>query len=115
MPKTYTASDAFAPTAEIRAEGAMLKGVLLSSREVETQWGKKPVYRIKVLDADCKFTLDKAEVTPVEGSEVDVFAPTLLNVQLKKVPVGEMITIKYLGRGKKGKGQPPHMFSVVGE
>jgi hypothetical protein len=117
MGKKYSDSNGFAPTAEIKVAGAMLKGVLQGVREVTTQYGPKPVYTLTVLDADCKFTLGKGEeVEPAEGDKVDVFAPTRLATQLSKVPVGETITIKYLGLGKNSKGaNKPHTFSVEGE
>lgn len=117
MGKKYSDSTGFSPTAEIKVAGAMLKGKLIGMREVKTQFGMKPVYSFQVMDADCKFTVGKGEeVTPVEGAHVDVFAPTRLAIQLGKVPVGETITIKYLGLGKNSKGaNKPHLFSVEGD
>lgn len=116
MGKKYSDSTGFSPTADIKVEGAMLKGILGSSRLVKTQFGDKPVFKIKVLDANCKFTLGKGEEVNVEeGAEVDIFAPTRLATQLAKVPQGETITIKYLGLGKNSKGNPPHTFSVEGQ
>lgn len=116
MAKNYSDSTGFSPTAEIKVDGAMLKGILGASRLVKTQFGDKPVFKIKVLDANCRFTLGKGEEVDVkEGAEVDIFAPTRLATQLAKVPQGETITIKYLGLGKNSKGNKPHTFSVVGE
>lgn len=116
MGKKYSDSTGFSPTAEIKVDGAMLKGIMVGVRQVKTQFGDKPVYKLKVLDANCKFTIGKGEeVTPEEGAEIDVFAPTRLATQLSKVPVGETITIKYLGLGKNNKGNKPHTFSVEGE
>lgn len=117
MGKKYSDSTGFKPTAEIKVEGAMVKGTVLGMREVKTQFGPKPVYQLRVLDAECKFTLGKGEeVTPKEGDEIDIFAPTRLATQLSKVPVGETVTIKYLGLGKGGRGaNKPYTFSVEGE
>jgi len=116
MGKKYTDGGAtFAPTAEIKVKGAMLKGIMRGSREVETKFGKKTIYTLQAIDADCKFTADGEEVTPAENAEVDIFPPTRLALQLAKVPAGETITIKYLGLGKNVKGNPPHLFSVEGE
>lgn len=114
MPKTYTDSG-FAPTAFLKEEGAMVKGSLGALRMVKTQWGEKPVYKLTVIDATCRFTVGKEEVTPEAGAIVDVFATTRLAAQLAKVPVGETITIRYLGTKPSGKGKPAHTFSVVGE
>lgn len=115
MGKKYSDSTGFSPTAEIKVDGAMLTGIMVGVREVKTQYGPKPVYKLKVLDGNCKFTLGKGEEVDVaEGAEIDVFAPTRLATQLAKVPVGETITIKYLGLGKNKKGNPPHTFSVEG-
>lgn len=117
MGKKYSDSTGFAPTAEIKVEGAMVKGKMLGVREVKTQFGPKPVYKLEVRDANCKFTLGKGEEVDVtEGQHIDIFAPTRLATQLSKVPVGEIITIKYLGLGKGGRGaNKPHTFSVEGE
>lgn len=117
MGKKYSDSNGFRPTAEIKVDGAMLKGSVLGVREVKTKFGPKSVYQLRVLDANCKFTIGKGEeVTPKEGDEVDIFAPTRLATQLSKVPIGEVITIKYLGLGKGGLGaNKPHTFSVEGE
>lgn len=114
MSKTYSDSD-FAPTAMLKEEGAMIKGILGAVRMVKTQWGDKPVYKLKVLDASCRFTRGKEEVTPEADSEVDIFATTRLATQLAKVPVGETITIRYAGTKPSVKGKPAHTFSVIGE
>lgn len=103
----------FAPTAEIKTAGAMIKGILGEKRAVPSKY-EKPynVFSLKVIDADCKFVSDKQEVTPEVGTVVDVFAPTRLNNQLSKVAAGQTVTIKYLGTKKSGKGNPAHTFSV---
>jgi hypothetical protein len=107
----------FAPTADIKVAGAMLKGTLLSVRSVKTQYGEKPVYALKVLDASCKFFVGKErkEVMPGEGDTVDIFAPTRLARQLAQVAVGETATIVYKGTKKAGRGQPAHYFDVTVE
>src|SRR5258708_522302 len=104
----------FNPTALLKETGAMLKGVLISKRDVKTQYGPKPVYSFKVLDASCKFTTgkEKTEVQPAEGDTVDAFAPTRLARQLAHVSVGETVTITYQGTKKVGRGQPAHIFTV---
>ena len=104
----------FNPTALLKEEGAMLKGTLVSKRDVKTQYGPKPVYVFKVLDASCKFTLgkDRKEVQPEEGTLVDAFAPTRLARQLAQVTIGETVTITYAGTKKVGKGNPAHCFTV---
>jgi hypothetical protein len=107
----------FNPTADLKVQGAMLKGVVASRRDVKTQYGPRPVYSFKVLDASCKFFLgkDRKEVQPEEGSTVDAFAPTRLARQLAQVAIGETVTITYGGTKKTGKGQPAHVFNVTVE
>jgi hypothetical protein len=107
----------FAPTAVLKEKGAMLKGILIHKREVKTQYGLKPVYSFKVIDASCKFTTgkDRAEVQPAEGDTVDAFAPTRLARQLAQVTEGETVTITYVGTKKAGKGMPAHVFDVTVE
>jgi len=119
MPKRVIADENgggdFNPTALLKESGAMLKGILVERRDVKTQYGPKPVYVFKVLDASCKFTKDKAEVQPAEGDLVDAFAPTRLARQLAHVNAGETVTIEYLGTKKVGRGQPAHTFNVTVE
>ncbi len=103
----------FAPTALMKEDGKMLKGVLTGRREVETMYGKKPVYSLTVLDATCEFSLGKGQnVQPEEGAAVDLFAPTRLERQLTQVPIGSTVTIVHTGKKKVGKGQPAHTYSV---
>jgi hypothetical protein len=102
----------FAPTALMKEEGKMLKGILTGKREVETTYGKKPVYSLTVLDASCGFTLDKQDISPEEGASVDLFAPTRLERQLTQVPIGSTVTIIHTGKKKVGRGQPAHTYSV---
>jgi hypothetical protein len=114
IPDTNGGGTDFNPTALLKETGAMLKGVLVSKRDVKTQYGPKPVYSFKVLDASCKFTTGKenTEVQPNEGDTVDAFAPTRLARQLAQVNVGETVTITYAGTKKVGRGQPAHCFTV---
>lgn len=112
--KRKIADQDFAPTAEIRTTGATLTGILSSSRTVKTKFGDKPVYALKVLDGDCKFTIgkEKAEAFPEQGDEVEIMPTTRLARQLAKVNVGETVKITYLGVGKNVRGNPPHLFDV---
>lgn len=103
----------FPPTAELREANAMLKGVLDGRVERDLGYGMKPIYRFKVLDASCKFMLQKQEVQPNEGALVEVIAPTRLARQLAHVAVGETVTIENAGKKKVGRGQPAHIFKVV--
>lgn len=104
---------AFAPTALMKEEGKMLKGTLTGKRDVETMYGKRPVYSLTVLDASCEFSIGKGQnVSPEEGATVDLFAPTRLERQLMKVPIGSTVTIIHTGKKNVGKGQPAHTFSV---
>lgn len=105
-------SGSFNPTAVIKVAGAMVKGTFQGVRLVDTKFGKKPVYTVKVLDADCKFTVGKDEAYPNEGDTIDIFAPTRLAKQLAKVQTGQVVTVKYLGLGKNQRGNPPHLFDV---
>jgi hypothetical protein len=107
----------FNPTALLKETGAMLKGVLVEKREVKTQYGPKPVYVFKVLDASCRFTIGKnrQEVQPAEGDLVDAFAPTRLARQLAHVTAGETVTITYQGTKKVGRGNPAHIYAVTVE
>jgi hypothetical protein len=117
MPRTIVDANGggdFNPTALLKEKGAMLKGVLVSKRDVKTQYGDKPVYSFKVLDASCRFMIgkDNKEVQPAEGDTVDAFAPTRLARQLAQVNTGETVTITYQGTKKVGRGQPAHYFNV---
>jgi len=105
----------FNPTALLKQTGAMLKGILIEKRDVKTQYGPRPVYVFKVLDASCKFTLGKErkEVQPAEGDLVDAFVPTRLARQLAHVNAGETVIIEYKGTKKVGRGQPAHIFAVT--
>lgn len=102
----------FAPTALMKEEGKMIRGVLESVRSAKTQYGPRPVYSIKVTDATCAFTQGDATVTPEGGTVVDMFAPTRLERQLVKVPFGTEVTITHVGMKKVGKGQPAHIYTV---
>ena len=102
----------FAPTALLKEANAMLKGVLKGKREIKTMYGPKLVYSFTVLDATCRFTKDKQEVSPAEGDTVDVIPPTRLARQLAQVNEGETVTMTYQGTKKAGRGQPAHVFSV---
>jgi hypothetical protein len=105
----------FAPTAVLKEKGATLKGVVLGKHDAKTQYGKKPVYSFKILEATCRFLVDGNEVQPAEGDTVDAFAPTRLARQLEHVKIGETVTIAYKGTKKVGLGQPAHTFEVTVE
>lgn len=106
----------FNPTAVLKTKDAMLKGILNSVREIKTQYGPRSVYVFKVLDATCRFSLDKADVEPEKGQLVDVIPPSRLAIQLKQAHIGDTLTIKYLGLGEGGKGRnKPHVFDVEKE
>ena len=117
IPDENGAGADFAPTAVLKEKNAMLKGVLVGKRFAKTEFGDKPVYSFKVLDATCKFTLGKEnkEVQPAEGDLVDAFAPTRLVRQLTHVNDGETVTITYVGTKKVGRGMPAHVFTVTVE
>ncbi len=102
----------FKPTAIIKVAGAMLKGVFQARRLVKTKYGEKPVYSLKVVDADCKFRTGETESFPQENELVEVFAPTRLARQLEKVKQGQVVTIKYIGQKSVGRGNPAHCFDV---
>lgn len=115
MPRTIADENGggeFAPTAILKETGAMLKGILVGKRDAKTQYGPKPVYSFKVMEASCKFMLNKVEVQPEQGATVDAFAPTRLARQLAHVENGETVTIEYKGTKKVGRGQPAHIFDV---
>jgi len=114
MPKVISDVDTskFAPTAQIKVEGAMLKGKLVSKIERKTKWGLKPVYGIEVADATCKFTKGDDEVFPNAGDKVEFFAPTRLERQLIQVPLNSTVTLKNTGRKDTGGANPAHTFHV---
>lgn len=111
MGRKISASD-FPPSAELRAEGAVIKGVYQGSREIKTQFGPKSVFKLKVLDANCEFTKNKEAYEPAAGETVEIMGTTTLTNQLNQVKEGETVTIKYAGLGKKTKGNAPHLFDV---
>jgi hypothetical protein len=106
----------FNPTALLKEKGNMLKGILVSKKEVTTMYGPRLVYTFKALDADCRFTNGKEDAeAPEEGALVDVFAPTRLARQLAHVNEGETVTMIHDGKKKVGRGQPAHIFKVTVE
>jgi len=105
----------FPPTAELRDNGVMLKGVILGHEQRDLGFGLKPIYRIQVLDASCKFRKEKVEVRPEEGTTVEVIVPTRLARQLEHVKEGETVTIVNQGTKKVGRGKPAHVFAVTVE
>jgi len=102
----------FPATAELRVEGAQLKGVFNGSREIKTKFGPKTVFSIKVNDANCEFKKNKLPYEPEKGEMVEVMGTTTLTTQLNQVKPGEIVTIKYAGLGESKKGNPPHLFDV---
>ncbi len=115
--KKVTDSDggAFAPTAYLKEEGAMLEGTLLSVRQAKTEFGDKPVYTLKMADNNCKFSQGDKFIDPKENTEVDFFAPTRLARQLAKVEFGKLVRITYAGKVKAGKGAMAHTYEVLTE
>lgn len=111
MGRKLTATD-FPPSAELRLDGAMIKGVFQGEREIDTKYGKKSVFQLNVLDANCGFKKNKAPHEPEQGDLVEIMGTTTLTNQLKQVKKGEIVTIKYAGLGKATKGNPPHLFDV---
>lgn len=111
---TGSGTGTFAPSAEMRVEGKMIKGVLVSKRTVKTSYGDRPVYTIKVTDATCDFTTgkDRHAVDVEPNSDVDMFAATRLERQLLQVPLGSIVTITHAGMKKFGKGMPAHTYEV---
>ena len=102
----------FNPTAQLKTEGAMLKGRLTEKRAVKTKFGSKPVYVVEVTDASCKFLKGKEEVFPEAGAASDVFATTRLERQLAQVPLKSNIEIRCLGRKDVGGPNPAWMYHV---
>lgn len=103
----------FNPTAQLKVEGAMIKGTLLKKDNVKTKWGSKPKYVVAVLDASCKFFKGKTEeVFPEAGAEVDVFTTTRLERQLSQVPMKSNVEIKCLGKKDVGGPNDAWMFHV---
>jgi hypothetical protein len=111
MGRKISATD-FPPSAELRVEGAELKGVYQGNREIKTQYGLKKVFMFKVLSANCNFLKNKVEYEPAANELVEVMGTTTLTNQLNQVKEGETVTIKYAGLGKKTKGNAPHLFDV---
>jgi hypothetical protein len=105
----------FAPSAYLKEDGAMVEGILLSVRQVKTQYGDKPVYTLKLKDYSCKFAQGETFVEPSENTDVDFFAPTRLARQLEKVKFGKLVRISYAGTKKIGKGNPAHVYDVLCE
>jgi len=116
VPDTNGGGKDFAPSAYLKEDGAMIEGVLLSVRQVNTEYGLKPVYTMELHDYNCKFSNGRAFVEPKEKEKIDFFAPTRLNRQLEKVEMNKLVRITYAGQKKVGKGNPAHIFEVlVGE
>jgi len=93
--------------------GNSLTGVLTAVREAKTQFGTKPVYAVKLIDADCDFTKDGLPYEPAEGEVIEMMPPTVLARHLAQVNIGETFKTVYKGLGKKSKkGNPPHMYDT---
>lgn len=112
MPKKL-ASKGFAPTADLRVEGATLVGSLVSKRLQKTQYGDRPVYALKVADATCKFMQGDVEVFPPQGSTVEFFAPTMLEGLIGDVVLPAKVRIVNTGLGAKKAGRKQaYMFDA---
>lgn len=106
----------FKPSAFIKEEGAMIEGVLIARRLVNTMYGERPVYTMKLQDYNCKFSKGETFVEPKENEEVEFFASTRLERQLAKAGLNKLVRISYAGQKKVGKGNPAHIYDVlVGE
>lgn len=92
--------------------GNSLTGVVQARREAKTQYGLKPVYTIKLVDADCEFKKDGLPYEPSEGELVEIMPSTVLASHLAQVKEGETFKTVYKGLGKKGKGNAPHLFDT---
>lgn len=107
------ASKGFAPTADLRVEGATLVGTLVSKRDQTTQFGNRPVYAIKVADATCKFMQGDTEVFPPKDTVVEFFAPTMLEGLLADVVLPAKVRIVNTGLGTKKPGRKaPYLFDA---
>jgi hypothetical protein len=117
MGRALSDSIAFPATADMREEGAMFKGQLVSKRMQDFGNGDKPVYKFKALDATCHFRRGKLDVeAPSEGDEVEVIPSTRLATQLAQATNGKIYTIIRLADGKKNRfGKCPKIFSVEEE
>src|SRR5580704_1546330 len=59
MGRKITGLDGFPASPMLRDKvGATLTGILQSKRTAKTQFGERPVYQVKLIDADCEFTKD---------------------------------------------------------
>lgn len=90
--------------------GSSLTGTVVSTRIAKTQYGDKPVYTVKLVDADCDFLRDGLPYEPAAGELVEIMPPSVLAKHLAQVQPGETFKTVYQGLGKKGKGNPPHLF-----
>ncbi len=105
----------FAPSAYLKEKDAMIEGLLLSVRQVKTQYGDKPVYTMQLKDYSCKFSKGEAFVEPKENTKVDFFASTRLARQLSSIEFGKLVRITYAGTKKAGKGAMAHVYDVLVE
>ena len=100
-----------------KKEGAFLQGALTNRKEVKTVWGVRPVYTLKVEETDMGLSVKQGtsyvDVPFVQGIEVAIFAPTILDRMLQQTEGGDRVRIVYSGLGKAKKGRnAPHMFDV---
>lgn len=113
MGRKLTNMDGFPASPLLRDKvGAWLTGTLQEVRVAKTQFGEKPVYKVKLVDADCAFTKDGLPHEPAEGEIVELMPPTVLARHLAQVKPGETFKTTYKGLGKKGKGNAPHLFDT---
>lgn len=112
----------FPPTVMLtneEGEEKYLEGKLLGRSMVETQYGESPVYTVEFMGTDCpvraKQNKEWVDVKPEAGDVVSFFAPTRLDVVLRKCKIGDQVVIGYTGKEdkKKAKGRnPAHLFAV---
>lgn len=113
----------FAPTAKMKNRekdpvdrtGHMLKGTYISNHAVDTSYGPNTVYSFAVIEASCEFERGGSIVDVSEGDTVDLFGTTIINSAMANplATPGKVITITYLGVGKKSKrGKPPHLYNL---
>ncbi len=106
-------NDGFPASPMLREKiGNSLTGKLKGQRIVKTQYGDKAVFQVELVDADCDFIKDGNPYEPIAGETIEIMPPTVLAKHFAQVKDGETFKTVYMGLGKKGKGNPPHLFET---
>lgn len=106
----------YPPTAELRKEGAMFTGKLLSKRVQDLGYGDRDIYMFEAVDAECEFKNGGTVVeAPAINDKVEVIAGTkVIKEGMSGAVIGKIYKITCSGKGKAAEGkQAPWLHAVT--